>query len=486
MTQQSCGQRETRGIPLAHAGPRIAICAGAMALVVLVGVAVGQPARRGPASGGPGGLADLLDAQDRPEQDGADGKPAGNAQRTDRPVAGTMPEAQPQQLGGVIPPNGTVVDRLRQAIEDRHATVSGTRLLETLATIDSEEGILAGLQRTLQQCDVALTATRREVNRLQTMGLAGGPGADVAALEIPAAQMALAQAASRFEGQRLMVQAKQQDLQPLYAHAVGAINSWMDHYRDMRRCVGQDRRDPNGVAVVEALEAEIAARPDFHDGRVLVAVAHTYHGDPAKAAAHLRAAQANDGFGKHLGVLSSTDVGFDRALAWVLLGEPKEITNEMRAWDARWLNHKSPRHLWLLALAHAAKGQDQESERRFDRCLRAAGFNETTDPPAICTAYLGDAAFFYLTTSNPKYLRVERARKILARIPEGEGRWQVLRARAADLAERGDWKEAVKTLQDCERRCPLTLVDEVRGQVSAYEREQTWTRPPPPKKKPAS
>jgi hypothetical protein len=397
-----------------------------------------------------------------------------------------MPEAQPQQLGGVIPPNGTVVDRLRQAIEDRHATVSGTRLLETLATIDSEEGILAGLQRTLQQCDVALTATRREVNRLQTMGLAGGPGADVAALEIPAAQMALAQAASRFEGQRLMVQAKQQDLQPLYAHAVGAINSWMDHYRDMRRCVGQDRRDPNGVAVVEALEAEIAARPDFHDGRVLVAVAHTYHGDPAKAAAHLRAAQANDGFGKHLGVLSSTDVGFDRALAWVLLGEPKEITNEMRAWDARWLNHKSPRHLWLLALAHAAKGQDQESERRFDRCLRAAGFNETTDPPAISTAYLGDAAFFYLTTSNPKYLRVERARKILARIPEGEGRWQVLRARAADLAERGDWKEAVKTLQDCERRCPLTLVDEVRGQVSAYEREQTWTRPPPPKKKPAS
>lgn len=474
------------GIPLPHAVLRIASCVGALALVVVGGVTVGQPAARGPAPGAPGGLAELLDAQDWPDQSGADGEPADTAHQADRPAAGTMPEAQPRQPGGVTPPNGTVVDRLRQAIDDRHATLSGTRLLETLATIDAEEGILVGLYRTLKQCDVALTATRREVTRLQTMALGGGPGADVAALEMPAAQMAFARAASQFEGQRLMVQAKQQELQPLYARAVGGINSWMDHYRDMRRCVGQDRRDPNGVAVVEALEAEIAARPDFHDGRILVAVAHAYHGDPAKAAAHLRAAQANDGFGKRLGVLSSTDVGFDRALAWVLLGEPKEIANEMRAWDARWLNHKSPRHLWLLAIAYAAKGQDQESERRFDRCLRAAGFNDTTDPPAISAAYLGDAAFFYLTTSNPKYLRVERARKILARVPEGEQRWQVFRARAADLAERGEWKEAVKLLQECERRCPLPLVDEVRGQISAYDREVAWTRPPPPKKKPAS
>jgi len=481
MSQQLSRRTKTTSIPTTRRGFHIGVNAAAWALIAIAGVAWAQPAPRGAAAGG---LADLLDAQGSLEPE-PDGQPAASADQG-RPAVGVMPGEHPPQPGQAAPPHGAVAERLRRAIDERHAAVTESRIFETLATIEAEEGILAGMERTLKQCDVALTAAKRVFARLQTMALGGSPGADVAALEMPAAQMALIQAANHFEGQRLTVQAKRQELQPLYEHALQAITSWMEHYREMRRCVGQDRRDPNGSAVVDILETEISTNPDFFEGRILVAVAHMYHGDPTKAAAHLRAAQGDDALGRHLDVLASTDVAFDRAVAWVLLGEPKEIAKEMQAWDARWLNHKSPRHLWLLGLWYATKGQDQESERRFDRCLRAAGFNETKEPPPISAAYLGDAAFFYLTTPNPKYLRVERARKILARVPEGEARWQVLRARAADLAEQGEWKEAVELLHACERCCPLTLMEEVRSQVGAYEREQAWTRPPPAKKKPAA
>jgi len=486
MSQQLGRARRCAG---AMFGPRRLpnmIRAGVVVLIVFAADFRGRPATGGQGAAAGGGLAELLEAQGWPEQPEGGGQPAGDAPPMDRPEAREMPPGEPQPETRAAPPEGGVVDRLRQAIDDRHATVTGTRLFETLAVIQAEEAVLAGMERTLKQCDVALTATKREVARLQTQSLISGPGADVAAMQMPGAQMALERAAARFQGQFLIVQAKREELQPLYAKAVEAVTEWMGHYREMRRCVGQDRRDPNGGAVVEALESEIATHPDFHDGRVLVAVAHIYHGDPAKAATHLRRVQEGDALGKYVGLLHATDIAFDRALAWVLLGEPKEIAKDTQRWDAQWLNHKSPRHLWLLGLFYSGKGQDQEAERRFDRCLRAAGFHDTKDPPAIGAAFLGDSAFFYLTTSNSKYLRVERARKILDRVPEDDRRWQVLRARAADLAERGRWQEAVEALRDCERRCPLTLVDEVQSQLAAYEQERAWTKPPPIKKKPAA
>jgi len=442
-----------------------------------------QPKGGHPLAGRHGGLAELLEQEDWPE-DGAE--PVIPVQR---PRATPMPaESTPQTpTVPVVQPNDhdVVVEGLRQAIQDRRATLVGTRLFERLAEIEAEERDLGDMLRMLQQCDVALTAAKRFLAQVQTQAAGSGPAAAMAAAQLANASTVVGAAQARFTDQARIVDTQRRKMQPLYRDAINAINKWMGHYRAMRRAVGQDRRDVHGKAVVYALEQAAAAEDDFHEGRILLALAHAYHGEPEKATAHLREAQADNALGKYLSILRATDVGFDRALAWVLLGQPAEVVKDMQEWDARYLNDKSARHLWLLGLWYATKGQDQEAERRVDRCLRAAGFYDKGKPP-ISSVYLGDGATFYFCTSNAKLLRPDRARKMLERVPEGDRRWQVLRAQAADLAERGDWKEAGAMLRECEQGCPLTLVDEVRSQLAAYEKEQVWTRPPPAKKKPAA
>jgi tetratricopeptide (TPR) repeat protein len=427
----------------------------------------------------------LLEQADWPEPEvfveaaADEAKPAPAVTRgrpTARPQPPPAAEVRVPDAEAVRTPGDGAIDRLRQAIDARHAAIDRSRPLRQLDTIRVEEAKLDAMLRLLKRCDTELTAAKRAFALVQAQATAAGPPGKAAAARLPAVRAAVDAAQRRFNDQARVVQGQRQLLQPLYRDAVASVSEWMTHYRGMRRCVGQDRSDTTGKAAVAILESAVTAREDFHDGRLLAAIAHVYHGDPTEAKRHLRLAQDENALAPYLPLLRGTDLGFDRSLAWVLLGDAGAVTADMQDWDARWLNHKSVRHLWLLALWYAGRGQDQEAERRFDRCLRAAGFNDA-NPPAIGAIYLGDSAYFYLATANPKLRKPDKARRILELLPAGDERWQVLRARAVALAEDGAWEPAAALLRDCEQRCPLPLVEEVRSQRTAYERKETWVRP---------
>jgi len=102
-------------------------------------------------------------------------------------------------------------------------------------------------------------------------------------------------------------------------------------------------------------------------------------------------------------------------------------------------------------------GKDNDAKTYFDRALAKAGAFRKEDPQPVAEPLLGDAAFFYATTSNDKLRNLDKAKELLAKAPATSECWQVLRAKAAVHAAEGAHDDAHTALAVCRKRAPAVL-----------------------------
>ena len=106
--------------------------------------------------------------------------------------------------------------------------------------------------------------------------------------------------------------------------------------------------------------------------------------------------------------------------------------------------------------------KDNEPKKYFDRALtKVAAFGKPPKP--LPEPLVGDAAFFYATTSNEKLINLDKAKKLLAKVPEKSDSWEVLRARAAVLFAEGKEAEGRTALETCRERAPNVLDERLDG-----------------------
>jgi hypothetical protein len=433
-----------------------------MSCFVGMPLAAAQQATREAKGGHPlanrsGSLADLLEM---PDWDAAGPPPQAEEHREIQPdaVPPAPAEEPPPGRVKVIPGPAPVqlqakpnirID-IQALIDKRNRIIDGCQLFETIEKIYREEAVLGQRLRVHQAAAVELNHAQQACTQVYALGKAG------AQLQI-AANQRLRNADTNLKAAAREVAAQQQVLSPLYDAISPHLQPWIETYMQIRALLKPDRRDPNRLIVLEALEAATNHRHDFYEGHVLAALALAYEGDADASQQHL--AKACVGYVRYR--LSCSPLGPDCCHGYLLLRKP-EMVSDYVSWIKQKdnANRKTWVLCWLVGNAEMIAGKDNEAKRYFDRALSEVGVfskkekkNQSPPPEPL----LGDAALFYATTANEKIRDLDKAEEILARAGDDSDCWQVLQARAAVHAADGDETKAKAALEACRERAPRVL-----------------------------
>lgn len=413
-----------------------------------------------PLAGRNGSLEDLLEMPDwggppaQPAIDPRDSGPRAAAypeQPRDK-LAAERPRVDPQPLAKPTAPAANPRLEIERLIAERNQIIDRCDLFETMERVFREQAVFAQRLAFQRAAAAELHAAQLGRNQVLALGEAGKPHQGDADNRVRNAERQLREANGAVEKQVSV-------LQPLYNKIGPEIPRWLQTYAEMRAWLKPDRRDPNRPAVHQALQAAITRRNDFYEGHVLAALAGAYDGDADAADKHL--AEACKGYARLR--LFFSPLGPDCCHTYLLLGKPEMVrdwVNEIKKMNAG--KPQTSLLCWLVGNAEMLDGKDNEAKKYLDRALtKVAAFGKPPKP--LPEPLVGDAAFFYATTSNGKLLNLEKAKELLAKVPEKSDAWEVLRARAAVLFAEGKEAEGRTALEACRERAPKVLNERLDG-----------------------
>lgn len=470
------------------------VTAACCLLVVIVAVRCGaaEPEKQmggHPLAGRHGGLAELLEQADWPavrapavgdepvplhESQAAETPPRNedSPEPLQRPV---MKQIDPPSES--VGPNG-VSQEVRKIIAERHRIVDACDLFQTLGDILKEEPMLKERFNALQGADARVRAAAQRVNALRTQMMGAGLPEIRAAIQHQINDAMQVQQREDENRRRKFDEWKpqQQKVEDLYGRLQPQLKSWMRCYHELREYLPMDRQAPDRKAVLQILDAELIGRTDFLEGRVLAALAAAYDGNSAQVTRYLH--QASDELDRYP-PLSYTAIGEDFCRAVLAAGMPGELGAKVSTFikkelEGRDIKQQTPVRTWLIASCCVQQDRNVDAKKFFERGLRKIDAYDEESDAVIDNPLIGDAAFFYLVSSSEQVRNPEKAEELLARTPSKGGCWEVVRAKAALAAEKGDWKKAVQLLDECAKRCPAALDTAVAAQRKAYEAERQW------------
>lgn len=275
---------------------------------------------------------------------------------------------------------------------------------------------------------------------------------------------------------------------------LGSLSKWFQTYFRIRALVPSSRRDPNLAGTTQAL-VRAAQRKDFMEARILGAVCHMFAGNDDAAAKLLDEASRL----LHENQLNPSPFGQDCCLAWLLLGQPERVkgyvgvlTNKKLVPERLMTSFQAT----LVAMHEWQTYQFNDAKKYFNLAIDKAQILKADDLSEGAQSLAADAALFFLVAGNPGVRNPTQGARLLARIPDDNRMWRVLRARAAlsaskaaDAATDGTeaellWEEAVKELDACRQDSLPTLDKEIDAQLAKYRGKQLWYRERPPVAKP--
>ena len=418
-----------------------------VAVLGLVVVVTATAADREPPAGGhplarrKSSLADLLEQPDwvspvppsggqTPPSGGQTPRPAPPPAGTSAPPLGASPPPAPRQPPArPDPPSAAVaaVARLQQLVRERNAIVDECTLFKTL---DAALAAEAAVTRAIEGLNAAV---RSRAGNKKLVDL------------------------------EKQVVAKTAEVKPLYDRLKPRIQPWVGSYLALRDLLEPRRADDFDAAVTAALDREIDARPDFFEGRILAAKRRAYTDDARGAESQLD--KVGDTIVKYR--LFLCPMAHDCCHAWLLLGKPGEVSPYIEHLRKLELPFQTPERCRLVALQQAELGRYLVARDYFGRALRKAG-------PASDEGILGDAALFYLTAGNDEVRQPDKAVELLQRIDPASVRWEVVRARAAAAAQRGEWEQATAIMDDCVKAVPTAFRADAEAQRRAYAAKEPW------------
>lgn len=473
---------------------------GFTAIAAIAGLAAvaADPEARAGAQALPGGhrtLADLL----REAEEQATNKPASgheSGKTTAKPEASrdrkwgpdrTPPRAEPARPTGDIEPQPPPRPRaiptpapppvvhtadLQHHIDARHRIVDACDFFDTLKRIAREEATLFQRGREHQQAVVVLTQAVANANMLNAPGTNQVPAAakDAATRAVDRARASIRRTEQAVAGQ-------QRVLKPLYERVAPHVGPWVQVYRDMAQFLVPRRSDPNRHNVLGVLEAAVARREDFFEGRVLAAFCHAYEGRADACGKHLD--RAIGFIDANAPTLYATHVSHDCAATCIAANQPQRVSGFIKGVKKLPADNQSAFQKWLVAAHAVATKREHDAAIFFRRALSTAGFFEksTTDKPTkpVNPILAGDAAHFFLTKKSTSDKEVADAANLVERAEVSDA-WQLLRAKAALAARQARWDDAKAEIAACLAECPATLEAEVKSEDAAYRNKNIWRR----------
>lgn len=446
---------------------RLGLCWG----IVLTWAATIAPAadrKQGehPLAGRSGSLEALLDQEDWPAEmmpDAVPGDGVGGESTRPRPVM--VPGLVPleQRAGEHVAGNPSVAE-LQRLIDQRTLIVGPEQggLIETIKRWVVETDNLRQANANLSEAARAVAKQTQALTQAHAMGEAGRGLQEDARAKLAAAQGHLRQA-------NQLVQQRRTVWEPLNAKVQPRLAPWFACYREMRKFIKHDRRDPDRRAARRVLEQACGQRGDFYEGHVLTAIAAVFDGDPQTAQSHLQ--KAHDGFAACR--LFESGLANDYCYANLLLGRPEEVKN-WAAWVADLdSDRRTTMRCWIVALFHGRMAKWNEAKTWFTKAAaKESLFGK--NPKSVPEPLVGDMALFLLTAANDKVRDPQKAELLLDLLTAEASAWQVLRAQAARAADHGQWAEAEGLANECLQRCPPTMEAEIAAQRDSYRKQQSW------------
>jgi tetratricopeptide (TPR) repeat protein len=435
-----------------------------------------------PLAGRHGGLAELLEQADWPA-----GKPTSSVRTApnrsteaavQEPEAATPPVEMQRPMMRQVEPDRDVTTAFRNLLQERHRLVDQCRLVETLREIQEKEPILQQERRDLEASRSIVDHHRQNVALLQRQVNAAQMPQIRAALsgQLNAATQSLRNAERNQREAVSRAEAADRNVRPLYERLGPNLEPWVRCYRELREYFPRNRLHAARTQVLPILEADIAARNDFHEGRVLAAMGAAYEGDIKAAENHL--SRAGDELDRH--GLSYTIIGEDLCRSSVDAGMPGPVGVDVANFVTKQLGslaitQQTPVRCWLIATCLLRQGKVADAKTFYVRGLAKL---KKADRPDFDNPLVGDGALLHLvyrskTLGDPD-AAIKKARDFLALAPAASECFEIIRARAALAAADGDWKSALHLMDECGKRCPPALGDDIKSQRSAYVEKRVW------------
>jgi len=439
-----------------------------------------------PLAGRHGGLAELLEQADWPAgiapAVGAEPVAKHESQEAETPPGNEdLPELPQRPVMNQIapPPQGVGPDavsrEVRKIIAERHRIVEACNLFQTIGKIIEEEPALNERLNAFQGAETRSRAAAQRVNALRIQMMGAGLPEIQAAIQRQLNDAIKVQQRENEDARRKFNEWKpqQEKVEGLYGKLRPHLKPWMRCYHELRGYLPTDRQASDHETVLQILDAEITGRDDFHEGRVLAALGAAY-GDVSAATHHLD--RVGDELDRY--ALSYTAIGEDfcrAALAAGMRGElGAKVSNFIKGLERLDIKQHTPVRAWLIASCCVQQDRNVDAKKFFERGLRKLDAYDKNNDTVIDNPLIGDAAFFYLVSNSDQVRNPAKAEELIAKTPPQGGCWEVVRARAALAAEKGDWKKAVQLLDECAKRCPAALDTAVAGQRKAYAAERKW------------
>lgn len=438
-----------------------------------------------PLAGRHGGLAELLEQADWP---------AGRPPASDATVSDPSAEAVPDELAANPPPAQAGRPRMQQTapqqqpvlpqkrfrelLQERHRIVDRCELFDTLKEVLQKEPLLWQNLMNLQASGVTVVTQRQAVASLQRqLSVARLPEISAAlSRQLNAAQGLLRQAERNERDATEKFNAAKREVQPLYDRLGPNLEPWIRCYRELREYFPRNRLHAARGQVLPILEADIQARPDFHEGRVLAALGAAYQGDAKAAEDHL--ARTGDELDRH--GLSFTIIGEDFCTGCIDAGMPGDVGDKVARFITKkitglGLTQQTPNRCWLVGSCFVRQGKVADAKTFFSRGLAKL---KKAKQPDFENPLVGDAALLHLVYRSQSLgepdAAIKKARDFLAPVSAVSECFEIIRARAALAAADGDWKSALHLMAECGQRCPPALDDDIKSQRSAYAEKRVW------------